>query len=124
MPGARLFAGTRDGFPQIVFPLMEQEKFDPRAGIDPCAVQPCGHDARIVEDQAVAGAQIVGNIIEMAVFDRAGIFINDHHAGAVARFDGGLRDQFRGQVVKEITFFHLTSSESQKMFDLHIIGMI
>ena len=61
-----------------------------------------GDDAGVVEDDAVLGLEVGGEVAEEAVFDEAGGAVDDQHAGGGAVGKGGAGDEFRGQVVVEV----------------------
>ncbi len=61
-----------------------------------------GDDAGVVEDDAVLGLEVGGEVAEEAVFDEAGCAMDDQHAGGGAVGEGGAGDEFRGQVVVEV----------------------
>ncbi|CCX37880.1 putative uncharacterized protein [Clostridium sp. CAG:1013] len=70
------------------------------------AVQPRGQNARVIEDQAVVGGEVVHNFVKMAVLDGAGSLVQKHQTGGVPRFNGGLSDQLFRQIKVKITCFH------------------
>jgi hypothetical protein len=57
-----------------------------------------GENARIVENDEFIAAQEVGKFAELPVFPRAGGFVDEQHAGSVARGERVLRDALRRQV--------------------------
>ena len=61
-----------------------------------------GDDAGVVEDDAVLGLEVGGEVAEVTVFDEAGEAVDDHHAGGGAIGERGAGDEFRGQVVVEV----------------------
>jgi hypothetical protein len=69
-------------------------------------VEAGGDDAGIVEDEDVASLEKIGEVLELTVFDLAGVAMEDEEAGLIAAGGGLLGDQFRGQVVMEIGGSH------------------
>jgi hypothetical protein len=61
-----------------------------------------GDDAGVVEDDAVLGLEVGGEVAEVTVFDEPGGAMDDHHAGGGAIGERGAGDEFRGQVVVEV----------------------
>ena len=107
--GLGLFAGLEDDLPiRQVQPTQEQE-LNRAAGAFLHAVQARGDDAGLVDDQHIAGVQVVDHIAEDFMLNRAGIAMVDEQAAAVARLDGRLRDQLLRQVIIKITGFHVHS---------------
>jgi len=65
---------------------------------DAAAKEAGGEDAGVVEDDEFIAAQQVGKFAELAVLPRAGPFVEEQHAGSVARAQRMLRDAFGRQV--------------------------
>ncbi len=55
-----------------------------------------GDDAGVVEDDAIFGLEVGGEVAEVTVFDEAGEAVDDQHAGGGAVGEGGAGDEFRG----------------------------
>ncbi len=77
-----------------------------RAHAGAMAEEARGKDAGIVEDKAIAGAEVGGEVAEGAIFPAAGGAVHDQHAGGGAVGERLLRDQLRRQVVIEIGEVH------------------
>ena len=67
------------------------------------------HDARLVRHEHVTRTQVVGDVAEHAVLERAGCAIHDEQAAAVAVGRGLLRDELGGQIVVEVAREHIGS---------------
>ncbi len=91
-PGERL--------PEERLARAEEENLHLAAG-DATAVQAGGDHARVVEDQAVAGAQVPGQVGEAAVIEDVTGATQDHHARGRPLRCGPLGDEVVGQVVIE-----------------------
>src|ERR1019366_5507764 len=65
-----------------------------------------GKDAGIVDDEAIAGAQVLGEVAEGAVFPAALLAVDDEHARGGAVGEGFLGNALLGQVVIEIGQLH------------------
>ena len=66
-------------------------------------------DPAVVAHQQVAGPQILGHVAEMTVLQIAGLPIHYQQARSIARLDGLLSDQLRGQEIVEVAGFHCPS---------------
>ena len=64
------------------------------------------NDARLVDHQQVAGAQVVADVPEGGVLQLGRVAAQHQQARVVARLDGRLRDPLRGKVVIEIEGLH------------------
>ena len=104
--GLGLFAGLENDFPIGEVETAEEQKFDCAARAFLHAVQARGDDARLVDDEHVAGVEVIDHVAEDFMLDRAGIAMVDEQAAAIARFDGGLRDEFLRKFIIKITGFH------------------
>ena len=68
--------------------------------------QPGRKDTGVVEDQTVAGPQIVRQIVEVAMYPCAGILVQHQQAGGIPPGNGGLGDKLLGEFKIKITGFH------------------
>mgnify|MGYP000043104808 CR=1 FL=1 len=57
-------------------------------------MEPGRDDAGIIEDQDVAWVQFVDEVVEILVFDGAGLTVIEHEAGVVPRFSRMLGNEF------------------------------
>ena len=85
--------------------LLEQQHLR-RAAAGALADEPRGDDARVVDHQHVAGAQVVHDVVKVPVFELPVFAVHHQHAAVVARLHRRLGDQFLGQVVVKIMRFH------------------
>ena len=90
--------------------LAQQEHLGRPAGAALCAQKACRHDPRLVGHQKVAGAQVLRDVAEYAVLQRAGHAVHDQQAAAVAFRGGLLGYELFGQVVVEIGGLHAGGS--------------
>lgn len=86
--GLGLFAGLENDFPIGEVETAEEQKLDCAARAFLHAVQARGDDARLVDDEHVAGVEVIDHVAEDFMLDRAGIAMVDEQAAAIARFDG------------------------------------
>ena len=79
-------------------------------GLPACAAlraeQARRQNARVVRHQQIAGFQIIDDVAEDAVLDRAGFAVHDQHAARIAHRRRLLRDELLGKIVIEIARFH------------------
>ncbi len=99
----RTLPGLDQGLPGIQLMLTQEQQ------LDLCLLAPChvsvktgGDDLGIIDDQHVAGVEIVDNIVKMAVRHRSRAPIEHHQARMVARFHRMLRDALLGEVIIKI----------------------
>ena len=104
------------GPPRAVAQPSEQQQLDPRARSVPRTVQPRRHDAAVVEDQHVALAHQVGQLVEAMVRRRAVRARDDHEPGVVARLRGRLRDQTVGEPIVEVGGSHAVSEAAKPLW--------
>ena len=107
---ACLFTGTCDNLPDVVALVVKKKELDHRACVYPCAVKARGKNLGVVENKAVAGLDILRDIMKNIVLDGARFLVEHHESRTVARLGGMLCNEFLRQVVKEIAFFHYFSS--------------
>ena len=111
---AQLLARTDKAFPHVVAPVDEQQDLTGAAARYAVSQQAGGQHSGIVEDQAVAGMQILRQVEEMPVLRGAGGLIQHQQPGGVPLCDRGLCDQLRRQVKIEIMGLHLYISHFLK----------
>lgn len=68
---ACLFTGTCDNLPDVVALVVEKKELDHRTGVYPCAVKARGKNLCVVENKAVAGLDILRDIMKNIVLDGA-----------------------------------------------------
>ena len=110
--------GAHQYLPVVQVDALQKEHLDGAAMLG-MGVQPCGQHARAVDDEHVARLQIIGDVVKNAVFDLLRIAVIDKQTGTVARFHRGLRDEFLGKIVPEITLFQNVHSHCH--YDLSVI---
>jgi hypothetical protein len=103
--GSQAFA-TDEGFPGVWVVAVEEEEFYFAAGLCLVAEQASGDDAGLVEDEQVAGAQVLADVVEGAVFKCACLAADDHQPRGVTGFGGRLGNQFGGKLVVKVAGFH------------------
>ena len=96
--------GLAQAFPLLV-PQIPQQQHLYRAAGGTMPHQPGGQHPGVVEHQAVAGVQIVDNVIKMLVGNLAGFPVQHHQPGAVPLFQGSLGNQFFRQIIIKIMGF-------------------
>ncbi len=94
---AGALAGAEHDPPIVDGVFFEQEDFKLAAGLGVAAAQARRDDAGIVEDEDVAGAEVIGEIAEILVRNFFGVAVDDEQAGLIALGDGSLGDQFGRQ---------------------------
>ena len=70
------------------------------------AEEPRREDARIVDHQAVARAEVRGQVVKMPVLDPSRVLVQNEQARMIAFGDRGLGDQLFGEIKIKIAFFH------------------
>ena len=93
----------------------QQQQLDPPAGAGPGAVEPGRHHSGVVQDDHIARAEVLGQVVEAAVSDAAAGAGDDHEPGVVARLDGRLGDRLPGQLVVEVARLHRGGSRRLKV---------
>ena len=93
-PGQGLLARFDQDFPAVVADGRQQQDFDFPTRRRPLAMEAGRDDTGIVEDQDVAFVQFVDEVIEILVFDGAGLAVIEHEAGVVPRFCRMLGNEF------------------------------
>ena len=83
-----------------------EEELGGAAGVGPGAEDACGEDAGVVEDEEVAGAEVVDDVGDVAVLDAVFGAVEDHHAGGAADGGRGLGDELLGEGVVEVCGEH------------------
>ena len=63
---------------------------------EPVTQQPGRENTGVIEDQTVAGPQIVRQIVEVAMFPCTGILVQHQQAGGIPSGNGGLGDKLLG----------------------------
>ena len=99
-------AGIHDAVPQVALYVIQQKHFHggtAAAGL--LSVQPCWQDTGIIDDQAVAGYQMVDEIVKMLVGHLPCFAVQGHQPGMIALQQWGLCDEFLGKVIIKIRFF-------------------
>ena len=111
--GLGLFAGLEDDLPVGEVQPAQQQELNRPAGTLLHAVQACRDDAGLVDDEHVAGIQIVDHIVKDSVLDGACVSVIDQQAAGIARTGRRLRDQLLRQVVVKIGCLHSLPSLSE-----------
>ena len=97
-----------DHVPQVLLAVQfpQQEHHDVRPGLLFLAVQAGREDFRVIEDEGVAFAEIIDDILEDAMLDGARLLVDDHQAAFVAPAGRFLRHLALGQDELELRQFH------------------
>ena len=111
---AHFLAGPHQTFPRLVAPVDQQQHLARAAARQTLAQQPCRKHAGIIEDQAVAGMQILWQVKEVPVLPRAGLLVQHQKPRGVTPLDGGLGDQLLRQIKIEVMCFHISTRFSMK----------
>ena len=104
--GTQLLAGTNKALPHVISPVDEQQYLAGAAARYAVAQQTSRQHTGVVEDQAVAGAQIRRQVEEMPVLRGTGVLIQHQQPGGVTPLDGRLGDKRRRQVKIKIVGLH------------------
>ena len=105
----QLLSRTDKALPHVVAPIDEQQNFAGAAAGLPMPQQTRRQHPGIVQDQAVAGVQILRQVVEMPVLHRAGALVQHQKAGAVPPLQRRLGDQLLWKIKIEIMCFHVAS---------------
>ena len=106
--GARFcpFARLAEAFPEVQFLLFQQQELDDRSGLLLDPVDAGRQDPGVVQDEAVAGTQVIEDIREMTVLDLPRFRVEMQHPGRVALPERCLGDQFFRKVIPEVRGVH------------------
>ena len=105
----QLLSRTHKALPHVVAPVDKQQNFAGAAAGLPMPQQTRRQHPGIVQDQAVAGVQILRQVVEMPVLHRAGALVQHQQAGAVPPLQRRLGDQLLWKIKIEIMCFHVAS---------------
>ena len=94
-PGAHPLARPHQALPGLVPPVDQQQHLARAAAGQPVAQQTGRKHPGIIEDQAVAGPEILRKIVKIPVLPRAGVLVQHQQPGGVPLGDGRLGDQLR-----------------------------
>ena len=100
--GLGFLAGLDERLPVVSVEAAQEEDFDFAARLVAVADEAGRHDARVVEDQGVAGLEVFLEVVEVAVLDGLLYGVEDHETRGVARLDRHLGDALFWQVVIKI----------------------
>ena len=105
LAGLNLAAGADEGGPGegILRLRADEQHFDVAGVAGAMAMKAGGDHAGIVEDQAVAGVQVIGQVTKEAVFPASFGAMHHEHAGTSAVGGWGLGDLFRRKVEIEVS---------------------
>ena len=104
--GAEPAAGTDKRLPVRGAAAAEQQYLHRHAGILLDAKQAGGDHLGLVDDQGIAGVEVVDDIVEVLMFDLPAVPVVNQQAAVVPGFHGGLGDQLFGKVIVEVGSFH------------------
>ena len=104
--GAQFLTGPHQTFPRVLTPVNEQQDLTGSAAGEPMTQQSGRENTGVIEDQTVAGPQIVRQIVEVAMFPCTGILIQHQQAGGIPPGNGGLGNKLLGEFKIKITGFH------------------
>ena len=106
--GARFrpLARLAEALPEVQFSLLQQQELDDRSRLLLDPVDAGRQDAGVVQDEAVAGTQIVEDVRKMTVFDLAGDPVEMEHARGIALPERCLGNQFFRQFIPEVRGVH------------------
>ena len=99
-------AGADKRLPVRGVAAAEQQYLHRHAGILLDAKQAGGDHLGLVDDQGIAGVEVVDDIVEVLMFDLPAVPVVNQQAAVVPGFHGGLGDQLFGKVIVEVGSFH------------------
>ena len=105
-------ARADERLPGVVIPAAQQQELHHAARAGLVADQPRGDGARVVDNERVAGVQVIDHIAKGFILAHAGVAVDDHQAAGIARFDGALRDQLLRKIIVKITCLHVNPAAS------------
>ena len=115
---AQFLGRAHEGTPAIGGLALVQRRFDPRDRLaaDANARKPRRDHPRIVDDEHIAGTQVIRQIADAAILEgRGGRRRHDEQAGAVARLGRPQRDAILGQIeIEEIDAHRLSCSRGRR----------
>ena len=97
-----LSAGLYESLPGSVLFSCEEQHFDFRAGADLLADEARRNYLCVVQDQAVAGLQVLCNVPEMSVLNLAALPVQHHEPRGSSVLERILRNQLLRQLVVKI----------------------
>src|SRR5581483_3048428 len=113
--GLNFFCGADEGTPVVVAfargKVLGEEDFDEAGRLrrvvlgvqaGACGVEACGKDARVVEDEEIAGGKELRKFGEVMVSEVAGGAREREHAAGAAGVGRMLRDEIFGEIVVEV----------------------
>ncbi len=101
---ARTYPAARphQRFPRPALTRAQQQDLHTTAGHDPATAKPRRNHARVVQDQHVAGVQILADVAKDAVGEAPGGAVHNQQPGSVARRGRLLGDELGWQRVVEV----------------------
>lgn len=101
---AEFFTGADEGAPAGAFGIegTEEEDFHFAGEAGAMTVEAGGDDTGVVEDEAIAGLDVGGEVAEVVVVEGLGRAIEDEHAGIGAAGKGVAGDEFVWEVVVKV----------------------
>ena len=91
--------------PRAVAHGLDEQQLD-RAAVEVLRQHAGGDDARVVDHEAIASTQELGQLTDVAVGGRTVGAVHDQQAGGVAALRGCLRDAVGWQVIIELGDVH------------------
>ena len=101
-------ARARQAFPDVAAGILEQKDLHSPAAGNAVAHQTGRKDAGIVQNQRVAGLEIVDHVVKMPVLDLSALPAENQQSGAVALLKRRLRDQLRRKLIVKIMGFQIS----------------
>ena len=104
--GSKLLTRMHERIPFLVFEVRKEQTFDGAAAWDARAEQTSRKHFRIVDDEKIALAEVVGQAGHMCVRQIPGAFVENEQPRRGSVICGGLRDELRRQIETEVGNVH------------------
>ena len=105
----QLFAGPHQAFPHVIAFVDEQQYLASTAARHTVSQQPGRQHTGVIQDQAVAGAQVLRQVVEMTVLRLPCRLVQHQQPRTVPPLQRGLGDKLRRQLEIEIMGLHTLS---------------
>ena len=110
----KLSARLSQAFPFLVTNVTKKQKFHSTAGGTVSEESGRKHTG-IIHHQAVAGFQIINNIVEVLMFDFTSLAVHNQQPGGISLFKWCLRNQRFWKIIPKIMGFHKLPSKSKQL---------
>ena len=100
-------ARTHQRFPQVFFQPLQQQDFHRHMGFFLLPQQPCGNDARVIDDHHIARIQKAGQVVKMQMLNGTIRPVIHQQATVIPGLHRSLGDQFFRKIVVKIRGLHI-----------------